>query len=166
LPYSTTKLEYDKVEIVNTIIANSETNGVEGGDCENQGTLDIANSSNNLIETGCDAIATLADDPELGPLQDNGGATETHALLLGSPAIDFIPAADCEVTEDQRGVSRPQGLRCDIGAFERTGPPAPVPAAGKWALGMLAVLLLSAMVLLNRHQRRHLKGERGSRNPE
>jgi parallel beta-helix repeat protein len=57
-------------------------------------------------------------DPMLGPLQDNGGPTETHALLPGSPALDRIPAVDCEVTEDQRGVARPQGPACDVGAFE------------------------------------------------
>ena len=60
----------------------------------------------------------------LGPLQNNGGTTETHALLLGSPAIDHIPVADCTdldgvpITTDQRGVARPQGAGCDIGAYE------------------------------------------------
>ena len=54
-------------------------------------------------------------DPRLGPLQDNGGPTPTHALLLGSPAIDASSA--CPAT-DQRGVTRPQGAGCDIGAFE------------------------------------------------
>jgi hypothetical protein len=63
----------------------------------------------------------------LGPLADNGGRTETHALLPGSPAIDAIAEADCidlagsPVAEDQRGVDRPQGAGCDIGAFERSG---------------------------------------------
>lgn len=58
-------------------------------------------------------------DPLLGPLQDNGGPTPTMALLPGSPAIDGVAATDCPPpTVDQRGVSRPQGPRCDIGAFE------------------------------------------------
>ena len=54
----------------------------------------------------------------LGPLQNNGGPTFTHALLPGSPALD---AGDPEssVAFDQRGVARPQGQRPDIGAFER-----------------------------------------------
>jgi hypothetical protein len=56
-------------------------------------------------------------DPLLGPLQDNGGPTQTLALLPGSPAIDADPLANCPAT-DQRGVSRPQGASCDIGAFE------------------------------------------------
>jgi CSLREA domain-containing protein len=71
-------------------------------------------------------------DPLLGPLQDNGGPTPTHALLSGSPALNAISTADCTwdddadpltpevpLTEDQRGISRPRGSGCDIGAFER-----------------------------------------------
>jgi hypothetical protein len=56
----------------------------------------------------------------LSPLADNGGPTLTRALVSGSPAIDAVPLADpaCAGT-DQRGVSRPQGGGCDIGAFER-----------------------------------------------
>jgi len=56
----------------------------------------------------------------LGPLQDNGGATMTHALGAGSVAIDVIPADMCEVDEDQRGQPRPEtgGSMCDVGAFE------------------------------------------------
>ena len=65
-----------------------------------------------------DALGRIFLDPLLGPLQDNGGPTFTHALLPGSPAIDHIPAENCEVTTDQRGVARPQGAACDIGAYE------------------------------------------------
>jgi len=60
-------------------------------------------------------------DPVLGLLQDNGGPTETHALLSGSPAIDRGSCTDIDrdsVTEDQRGVPRPQGTACDISAYE------------------------------------------------
>ncbi|MGH7961679.1 MAG: choice-of-anchor Q domain-containing protein [Candidatus Binatia bacterium] len=54
-----------------------------------------------------------------GPLALNApGDTRTHALVPGSPAIDASPDdAFCEPT-DQRGVPRPQGSACDIGAFE------------------------------------------------
>jgi hypothetical protein len=38
--------------------------------------------------------------PLLGPLQDNGGPTPTHALQLGSPAIDAIPTASCTYDHD------------------------------------------------------------------
>jgi hypothetical protein len=59
-------------------------------------------------------------DPLLGPLQNNGGPTSTHALLAGSPAIDkgsdaLVPAG---VTTDQRGLARIVGSAVDIDAFE------------------------------------------------
>ena len=67
-------------------------------------------------------------DARLGPLQNNGGPTLTHALLPGSPALD---AGDPTLTgTDQRGVSRPQGPRADIGAFELNDDPAPTVTAG------------------------------------
>jgi hypothetical protein len=53
----------------------------------------------------------------LGLLQNNGGPTQTHALLAGSAAIDTAVLANCPAT-DQRGISRPQGGQCDIGAYE------------------------------------------------
>jgi hypothetical protein len=56
-------------------------------------------------------------DPLLGSLQDNGGPTRTLALSAGSPAIDAGGNEGCPTT-DQRGVRRPQGSACDIGAFE------------------------------------------------
>lgn len=68
-------------------------------------------------------------DPRLGSLATNGGPTQTHALLAGSPAIDAGDNTVCPAT-DQRGVSRPQGdaahgtIRCDIGAFEVVASPA------------------------------------------
>jgi hypothetical protein len=57
---------------------------------------------------------------DIGPLEDNGGPTMTHALGAGSVAIDHIPAVDCEVDEDQRGELRPEtgGTMCDVGSFE------------------------------------------------
>lgn len=56
-------------------------------------------------------------DPLLGPLGDNGGPTHTYALLDGSPARDSADPTSVE-SEDQRGVSRPQGPGWDVGAFE------------------------------------------------
>jgi CSLREA domain-containing protein len=59
-------------------------------------------------------------NPLLKPLALNGGGTLNHALALGSPAIDKVPAAFCTVSRDQRYFSRPWFLTnaCDIGAFE------------------------------------------------
>ena len=70
------------------------------------------------FDQGTDLVNVSVDDLNLGPLQDNGGPTQTHALLPGSVAIDHIPAVDCEVDEDQRGELRPGGAMCDVGAFE------------------------------------------------
>jgi CSLREA domain-containing protein len=64
---------------------------------------------------------TGVETANLGGLADNGGSTKTHALLSGSPAINTGTCLDYEnatVLTDQRGVSRPQGSACDIGAFE------------------------------------------------
>lgn len=56
---------------------------------------------------------------DLPGAKDNGGKTPTIALLPGSPAINFIPADACaDVPTDQRGVLRPQGGKCDAGAYE------------------------------------------------
>jgi hypothetical protein len=63
-------------------------------------------------------------DPHLGPLQDNGGATNTQALLPGSPAIGAgnphgcVDANGNALLTDQRGAPRPAGARCDTGAYE------------------------------------------------
>lgn len=105
--------------LTNCIIANNVTAGVPGGDCYAESDSPI-DAGYNIIEDGsCITDPTsMSGDPMLGPLADNGGSTLTHALLPGSIAID---AGDCvggAITEDQRGVSRPQGPACDIGAFE------------------------------------------------
>jgi len=60
-------------------------------------------------------------DPLLGSLAENGGPTQTHALLPGSPALDAADPGACLPT-DQRGVKRPQGAGCDIGAYELAPP--------------------------------------------
>jgi CSLREA domain-containing protein len=97
----------------------------------------IGSLGNNLIGTtvGCFYVAAAGDRtnqaPLLGALAANGGPTSTHALLAGSPAIGG-GSVMCPAT-DQRGIARPQGTVCDIGAFERQpdATPAPVPASGK-----------------------------------
>ncbi len=57
-------------------------------------------------------------DPQLGPLDNNGGRTQTHALTAGSQAIDAVGATNFPLTTDQRGIARPQGAARDIGSFE------------------------------------------------
>jgi hypothetical protein len=75
---------------------------------------------------GTDQVNVTAEQLNLGPLQDNGGPTETHAVGAGSVAIDRIPAEDCvdadgePLTTDQRGEPRPEtgGTSCDVGSVE------------------------------------------------
>ncbi len=101
----------------NTIVANSSV----GGNC----TGSIANDGNNIDSGttcgwGSSNGSKSSADPKLAPLANNGGATQTMALLPGSPAIDgvtFNAPNGCPTT-DQRGAHRPIGPRCDIGAYE------------------------------------------------
>jgi len=64
-------------------------------------------------------------DAHLSPLMNHGGPTWTHALLPGSPALDAgvcMTVGGDPLATDQRGLSRPQGAACDIGAFENQPP--------------------------------------------
>ena len=63
-------------------------------------------------------------DPKLGALGNYGGYTQTISLLPGSSAIDAGNDATC-ATNDQRGVTRPQGAHCDVGAYEYVDTTAP-----------------------------------------
>ncbi len=106
------------LEFSNNIIANST-----GGDCRFFGTF-ITND-NNLIEDGS-CLASLSGDPKLAALKNNGGPTITLALIGGSPAIDAGKDSACAAAPvgniDQRGVARPVGAHCDIGAYEGSLP--------------------------------------------
>jgi hypothetical protein len=84
-------------------------------------------------------------DPLLGPLQDNGGPTQTMALLAGSPAID---AGDPNYTgppfTDQRGFARVYNGRIDIGAFEFQPVPLTLTNTGSSGPGSLSQALVAA----------------------
>jgi hypothetical protein len=98
--------------LTGSIIANHPE-----GDCYSNAPVN--NNGYNIIEDGGYFCGSTVDgDPGLGPLQDNGGPTLTHALLEGSPAINAIPTGSCMVSVDQRWVMRPIGAGCDIGAYE------------------------------------------------
>jgi hypothetical protein len=119
----------------NTLIAdNYYTNNssiATPDDCYNTQTTNSLNSLGwNLIETTSNCLISgttfgniTGQDPQLGPLGLNFGATQTQALLPGSPAIDAGQQPAClgrigSLTTDQRGFARPGGTRCDIGSFE------------------------------------------------
>jgi len=112
--------------VKNTIVAGNS--GPAGpSDCALMAT--VTSDHNISGDASCmfaDAGSKQSTNPLLGGLQNNGGETDTLALQPGSPAIDAGTNAGCPPT-DQRGVSRPQGSACDIGAFELV--PAPAAAA-------------------------------------
>lgn len=143
---------FGTANITNSIVANS----LLGGDCAGPQSADLFATGANFDTDGTckdaatdsatgDAFTTVTtaelnlDDLALNP----PGQTATHALLESSPAIDAVPAGQCTVAEDQRGVPRPQGPQCDSGAYEvlvdRQSLTAPV--LSNWALLLLSVLL-------------------------
>lgn len=77
-------------------------------------------------------------DPQLSPLGMYGGATFTMALQPGSPAVDAGNPAFC-LSTDQRGVPRPQGANCDMGAFEGTVLALGRDASGNWTFNQGAI---------------------------
>jgi len=140
------------VTIQNTIVAGNGT----GSDCRNYmgGTT---SKGYNLIGNGsyCSFTAITGDivgdisnpiDPRLSPLRDNGGLTLTHALLGGSPAINAGNSATC-LSVDQRGIGRPQGTLCDIGAIEYQ--PGNIPESISVLQGSSQVVGLNAVVQQN-----------------
>ena len=81
----------------------------------------VVSGGHNLVQDdSCNPVASdiIDANAEIGPLADNGGPTQTHALLAGSPAIDAGDDAACPAI-DQRGVARPQGSHCDTGSVEQ-----------------------------------------------
>jgi hypothetical protein len=88
-----------------------------------------ANSYGSVLDNGYNissdsslvpsATSRINIDPRLGPLATNGGPTMTMALLVNSPAIDFIPLnSGTFPPTDERGITRPQAGGADAGAFE------------------------------------------------
>ena len=109
------------VTLVGSIVADNT-----GAECYRSAGSLVSSGYNLSSDASCeldgpgDLPSTLAG---LGPLADNGGPTQTHALLPGSQAIDASSIVICP-TIDQRGFPRPVGAECDIGAYE----------AGWWVL--------------------------------
>ena len=96
-------------------------------DFTNRNSSFYSPSSRNLImySQGFVPPDTRTADPLLGPLQNNGGTTLTHAIGAGSPAINTGSSADVGPW-DQRGEGFPRrscgGSVADIGAYERQCP--------------------------------------------
>ena len=113
-----------KAEFTNTIIANSGS----GNDCAGR----VDSLGHNLDSDGSCAFSEQGDlsgvDPMLGPLEDNGGSSLSHAPRAGSPAVDagYDAAAP---SADQRHARRPEGDASDIGAVELDAPPSRAPVS-------------------------------------
>ena len=100
--------------VTNTIVADNQ------GSSECPNTPPASSSYNLSKDDSCGfggATDLVNTDPELAPLMDNGGNTQTHAISGTSPAKDSADTAACPA-RDQRGVARPSGSGCDRGAFE------------------------------------------------
>jgi CSLREA domain-containing protein len=144
------------LSLTNATIANNTASANGSGLYKVSGTTDFKNTivANNTGSANCFHATPLTSlgnnidsgascsfngpndlsntDPKLGPLTNNGGPTQTQALLSGSPAIDRGNPDGCPAT-DQRGVPRPQDGdgsppgTCDIGAFEAPANTTPPP---------------------------------------
>ncbi|MEM8640285.1 MAG: CHAT domain-containing protein [Cyanobacteria bacterium P01_G01_bin.54] len=118
--------------IANTIIAHNTATGT-GPDI--QANLGSSTVQSSLITdtTGLSGLAlsngtdgnSIGQDPLLGSLQNNGGSTQTHALLTGSPAINGGDNSRVSATTDQAGNTRIADDTVDIGAYEFPETPTP-----------------------------------------
>ncbi|MFN8445306.1 MAG: choice-of-anchor Q domain-containing protein [Caldilineaceae bacterium] len=103
--------------IEKSLLANNTT-----GDCDGVVTSLGYNLSS---DTHCADFTKTGDQKNvalpLGPLTTNGGFTATHLPSNGNPAIDHVPANECNSPTDQRDLARPQNSPCDSGAVEVEG---------------------------------------------
>ncbi len=125
------------VTMKNTVVADNVGTNQCGG-----AVIDAGHNLDSGSTCGFSAVnGSLSNaDASLGPLQDNGGPTDTLALLAGSQAIDAGDGSACAAPPvsnlDQRGVTRSQGTACDIGAYEAAASavctPPPAGLVGWW----------------------------------
>jgi hypothetical protein len=121
-----------RVRLRNAILA---VNSAALGDCPLSGPLSsTASAGYNLLGdvSACAATALATDlvgsDPLLGVYGEHGGAVPSLPIVAGSPAVDGGDPAGCvdgagaPLATDGRGLPRPVGTRCDIGAFEAQEP--------------------------------------------
>jgi hypothetical protein len=103
----------DDMQVQDTIVASSVGSGCAGS---NRSAIVSAGHDLRYGDRTCPG---RYGNPKLGPLRDNGGPTWTVAVGAGSAATDRVPRrhAGCPPV-DQRGVRRPEGKACDIGAYE------------------------------------------------
>jgi hypothetical protein len=145
----------DQFELESTLIGANTATGGPGADLGSERATTLLGNNNLVVSADANVTlpnATLHAIPLLLPLAANGGATRTHALAPGSPAIDAGNNIAALAT-DQRGAGFPRvlGAAADIGAFEGVvapvvtpaalPPPVPAPATSGWALAVLGLAL-------------------------
>ncbi|MEO8353688.1 MAG: choice-of-anchor Q domain-containing protein, partial [Chthoniobacteraceae bacterium] len=132
------------VTLVSTLIADNLSGAAPSDIFRGSGTL---NASSSLIEllpvgaiNGTDAQNQSGVDPVLGPLQNNGGPTQTHALTIGSPAVNK-GSNPLGLPFDQRGIgfTRTFGSQSDIGAYELSFPNIFASGSGKGGKGLVSI---------------------------
>jgi hypothetical protein len=106
--------------VVNTVIAGNTVAG-KADNCHVSSMVIVSKGHNLADDRSC--FLTAAGDrpatkPKLGPLGSHGGPTRVQMPSEGSPLVNAGSQPDCP-QNDQRGVARPRGPRCDIGAVER-----------------------------------------------
>jgi fibronectin type 3 domain-containing protein len=115
---------YGSVTATVTLSMSVVADGIGSSNCSSNGPPIIDNGYNLDSGSSCgfsSAQHSISNtEPQLDALASNGGPTQTMALPLTSPAFNAIPTSvsGCSGSTDQRGVARPQGSGCDIGAFE------------------------------------------------
>ena len=109
-------------KVANSIIAGNNTGGGPAN-C-NAAVTSLGHNIEDAASCAFTAPGDQNTDPLVGPLGDFGGPTLTRPLLPGSPAIDH--GDGCDPT-DQRGLPRPFGAACDVGAYEYAPP---IPTTG------------------------------------
>ncbi len=104
-------------------VMNSIVSGSTAGDCALDTALHVNGAPNLASDGSCTGFTLGGTNPDLEPLDNNGGATFTHRPREGSPALDAasdsVCAADPVNAADQRGMARPQRAQCDLGAYEK-----------------------------------------------
>jgi hypothetical protein len=120
----------------NSIIAGNTAGGGTSPDClDENGSGNVTDQGHNIVgdAIGCGLTGATGDqlgssgspiDPQLGPLANNGGPTETMALQATSPATGKADPSSCGTT-DQRGfsIAHDGDAGCDVGAYELLQPP-------------------------------------------
>jgi hypothetical protein len=106
------------VALTNTLVASNTLNPAATANSNCSGSP-VDNGINLSYPAGTGCPGGTATDPLLGALANHGGPTKTMEVAPGSAAMDAVPAtgSGCPAT-DQRLIPRPQGIKCDVGAFE------------------------------------------------